>query len=220
MIVADQKPIAEIIQMLDRYDKVLFVGCQTCVAVCMAGGEKETGILASSIRLGRKKAGRTIEIDEAAITRQCEQEFIDTLNIDGYQAILSLGCGVGVNKLSEQFKIPVFPALNTRFMGHVVERGVWAEMCAGCGECVLHRTGGICPVVRCAKSLMNGPCGGYTDEGLCESGTGSPCAWIKIYKRLKELDMLDLMYETPPPKDWSVDRFSGPRTRVCEDIQL
>ncbi len=220
MIVADQKPINEILGMLERYDKVLFVGCQTCVAVCMAGGEKETGVLASLVRLARQKAGQPIEIDEAAIQRQCEEEFIEPLEADGYQAILSLGCGVGVNKLADHFGIPVLPGLNTGFMGHIEEHGVWAETCAGCGDCVLHRTGGICPVVRCAKSLMNGPCGGYTDDGLCESGTGAPCAWIAIYKRLKELGLLESMTETSPPKDWSKDRFSGPRTRVREDVRL
>lgn len=220
MIVANQKPVNEILGMLERYDKVLFVGCQTCVAVCLAGGEKETGVLASLVRLARQRSGRPIEVDETVVQRQCEEEFLAPLNMDGYQAVLSLGCGVGVNKLAEDSDIPILPALDTGFMGHIVEHGVWAETCAGCGECVLDRTGGICPVVRCAKSLMNGPCDGYTEDGLCETGSGDPCAWSMIYDRLKKLDMVDSLRETAPPKDWSKDRFSGPRTRVREDVRL
>ena len=219
MIVANQKPINEILRMLENYDKVLFVGCQTCVAVCMAGGEKETGVLASLVRLARKKAERPIEVDEAVIQRQCENEFIAPLSVDGYQAVLSLGCGVGVNKLAEKFDIPVLPALDTGFMGHVVEHGVWAETCAGCGECVLDRTGGICPVARCAKGLLNGPCEGYTEDGLCETGSGEPCVWLLIYERLKDLDMLESMQSISPAKDWS-RAGGGPRTRIREDVRL
>ncbi|MCX8103459.1 MAG: hypothetical protein N3E42_03335, partial [Candidatus Bipolaricaulota bacterium] len=104
MIVADQKPIEEILQMLEPYRRVLFLGCQTCVAVCMAGGEKEVGLLAAAVRLARKHQGRPIEIAEGAVKRQCDDEFNDpwAKTIEQQEAVLSLACGVGVNKLSER----------------------------------------------------------------------------------------------------------------------
>ncbi|MCM8804091.1 MAG: electron transport complex subunit RsxC [Candidatus Omnitrophica bacterium] len=58
------------------------------------------------------------------------------------------------------------------------------EKCAACGQCYLEKTGGICPVVSCAKSLLNGACGGANKDGKCEINKEIPCAWVEIYKRL------------------------------------
>jgi len=234
MIVADQKPLEEILQMLQPYKKVLFLGCQSCVAVCMAGGEKEVGLLASAVRLARKQQGHQIEIVEGAVKRQCDDEFNEPVGpiIQRQDAVLSLGCGVGVNKLSERFNIPILPALNTRFFGEVERQGVWKEVCAGCGNCILHLTGGICPIARCAKNLLNGPCGGVRADGTCEVAGGStggtaaaskppqPCAWVQIIERLEKLGQLERLTTAMAAKDWSTDRHGGPRWRVREDMLL
>src|SRR5450759_4054286 len=166
MIVAEQKALEQIRDMISRYHRVLVVGCGTCVTVCFAGGEKEVGILASTLRMADKVDGAEREIDEATILRQCEWEYIEALKekAPSYDAILSLGCGVGVQTIAEAFpNMPVLPGLNTTFMGLPVEPGVWAERCAGCGNCVLDQFGGICPIARCSKSLLNGPCGGSSN---------------------------------------------------------
>ncbi|OGF57647.1 MAG: hypothetical protein A2Z21_02725 [Candidatus Fraserbacteria bacterium RBG_16_55_9] len=223
MIVADQKPLEEILQMLASYKRVLVLGCQSCVAVCMAGGEKEVGIMASAIRLARRQQGRDVEIVEGAAKRQCDDEFNEPFagTIEKQEAVLSLACGVGVNKLSERFALPILPALNTRFFGEVERQGVWTEVCAGCGQCILHLTGGICPIARCAKNLLNGPCGGVRDDGTCEVKPDLQCAWILIYNRLQQLNRLDYLAEIMPAKDWSADRAGGgPRKRVREDMML
>lgn len=224
MIVADQKPIEEILQMLEPYRKVLFLGCQTCVAVCMAGGEKEVGLLASAVRLARKQQGRPIDITEGAVKRQCDDEFNEpwAKTIQQQEAVLSLACGVGVNKLSERFDVPILPALNTKFFGEVERQGVWAEVCAGCGNCILHLTGGICPIARCAKNLLNGPCGGVRADGTCEVAHNGPrpCAWVMIYERLGRLNQRKNIERIFAAKDWSSDRHGGPRRRVREDMLL
>jgi len=223
MIVADQKPFDEILRLLAPYKKVLFLGCQSCVAVCMAGGEKEVGLMASAVRLARKQQGLEIEIVEGAAKRQCDDEFNEPFAevIAEQEAVLSLACGVGVNKLSERFALPILPALNTRFFGEVERQGVWREVCAGCGQCILHLTGGICPIARCAKSLLNGPCGGVRDDGTCEVRSDLLCAWVLIFQRLKQLNRLQLITEILPAKDWSADRAGGgPRKRVREDMLL
>ena len=137
MIVAEQKALEEIREMIARYDKVLVVGCGTCVTVCFAGGEKEVGVLSSTLRMADKVEGAVRTVDEATILRQCEWEYIEPLKekASSYDAILSLGCGVGVQTIAEAFPtVPVLPALNTTFMGLPVEPGVWAERCAGCWQ--------------------------------------------------------------------------------------
>lgn len=222
MIVAEQKPLAEIKGLLDGADDVLVVGCGTCVTVCFAGGEKEAGILASSIRMSTKLDGAPKAVTHTTVQRQCEWEYIDPLaeQIGEVDAVLSLGCGIGVQALAERFPgTVILPGLNTSFMGLPTEQGVWEERCAACGECILGLTGGICPIARCAKQLLNGPCGGSQD-GVCEISPDTPCAWQLIYDRLKAQDRLHLIMEIQPPKDWSQSRDGGPRKITRQDLRL
>jgi len=204
MIVAKQKPLEEIRKMAEPYDRVLILGCGTCVAVCFAGGDKEVGVLAASLRLADKISGREQLFSEHTVERQCEWEFLDGIEekVKNADAILSLGCGVGVQAVSERFpEIPVLPGLDTLFMGMPVEEGIWAERCAGCGNCILDKTGGICPIARCPKGLVNGPCGGYRD-GKCEVDPTRDCAWVLIYEQLKKMGRLDELYALQPLKDY------------------
>lgn len=223
MIKVEQKPIDEILDFLESYKSILLVGCNACVAICHAGGEKEVGILASALRMARKKSGQKLEILEDCSTRQCEPEFVDELRekVENVEAVLSIACGVGVQTIVERFPdIPVYPGVNTKFMGETQELGVWVERCQACGNCVLHLTGGICPVARCAKQLLNGPCGGSQD-GNCEISKDIPCVWQQIYDRLKAIGQLHRMEQFIPAKKWGREsRDSGPRTIVREDLKL
>ncbi len=205
MIIAKQKPLEEIREKIANYRKILILGCGTCVAVCFAGGEREVAILASSLRMAEKMSGSEKEFMEYTVERQCEWEFIDGIadKVKEVEAILSLGCGVGVQALAERFpNTPVIPGVNTSFMGMPVEEGIWAERCSGCGDCILDKTAGICPVTRCPKGLLNGPCGGYRN-GKCEVDPSRDCAWVLIYERLKERGELDKLRILQPPKDYS-----------------
>ncbi|NQT13428.1 MAG: methylenetetrahydrofolate reductase C-terminal domain-containing protein [Planctomycetes bacterium] len=206
MIVADRKPIEQIETMIEGMEKVLIVGCGTCVAVCMAGGEKEVELLAAQLRMKGKLDGKTRTIDEITITRQCDNEYLDGLakHIDQYDAVLSLGCGAGVQFLAERYDDKVvLPGLNTLFIGVAEEAGVWSQKCMACSECVLDQTGGICPMTICAKNLLNGPCGG-TDHGKCEVDGEKDCAWTLIYRKLEKLGRLEDFEKIQPPKDYSV----------------
>ena len=69
MIVASPKPITELKQLIDRHKKVLFVGCGTCVTVCLAGGEREVGIAAYATRMARKLAGQPVELNQITTLR-------------------------------------------------------------------------------------------------------------------------------------------------------
>jgi ferredoxin len=222
MIVAEQKPLEEIKGLIGEAHKVLVVGCGTCVTVCFAGGEKEAGILATSLRMTSRIDGEAKEVEHVTVQRQCEWEYIDPLReqIEDVDLVLSLGCGIGVQALAERYpKSIVVPGLNTTFMGMPTEQGVWEERCAACGQCLLGLTGGICPIARCAKQLLNGPCGG-SQGGKCEINKDVDCAWNLIYDRLKAQGRLHLLMEIQPPKDWSTSRDGGPRRITREDLRL
>ncbi|MCL6638641.1 MAG: methylenetetrahydrofolate reductase C-terminal domain-containing protein [Firmicutes bacterium] len=222
MIIAEQKPLEEIAGFIEKCKKVLFVGCGGCVTVCLSGGEKETEILASAIRIKRRLEGNPIETVTYTATRQCDPEYIEALEnmVKDVDAVVSLACGVGPQYLAERYRDKyIVPAMNTKFVGGSKEHGVWEERCGLCGECILHLTGGICPIIRCSKSILNGPCGG-SQYGKCEISKEVDCAWQLIYDRLKALGRLDMLKEVIPPKDWSKSRDGGPRKMTREDVMI
>lgn len=204
MIVATRKPFAEIKDLVSGHRKILIVGCGTCVAVCLAGGETEVAILASQLRMALGLGGRQVQIDEATIERQCDREFLVDLSekkdVAGYDVIISMACGAGVQLLSDVYdRKLVVPALNTGFIGVAEGPGMWTERCRSCGNCVLGETGGICPITMCAKGLLNGPCSG-TRHSKCEVNPEMDCAWAKIYDRLAARGDLDCLSKVLPPR--------------------
>lgn len=220
MITAEQKPIQEIAKYIEPYSRILLVGCNECVTVCAAGGRKEVGLLASTLHLNSLKQGKTLEIKEITLERQCDPEYVEELSryIDDADAVVSMACGCGVQTIAGRYKeTHVYPAVNTKFMGASVSQGVWAERCQGCGDCMLGITGGICPVARCSKSLLNGPCGG-TSNGKCEISPDVDCAWRLIWERLVALGLQDRYEELIEAKDWRPAGGGGPRKIIREDL--
>lgn len=219
MITAEQKPMDEIREMIAPYKKILTVGCASCVAECAAGGEKETGALASALRMACKMEGDEKVIHEKTLDRQCVKEFVIQLDdiIKDYDAVLSLGCGAGVQAVAEMYyEVPVIPALNTEFLGETRDQGLWVENCLGCGDCMLYFFGGVCPLARCSKQLLNGPCGG-SQGGKCEVDPDVPCAWQAIIDKLSSFNALERLERIYPPKDWSKKHGGGPRKIIRED---
>ena len=222
MIVAEQKQLQEIKTLIGSAEKVLVVGCGTCVTVCFAGGSREAAIVSSSLRMASKLNGNAKQITDVTVQRQCEWEYLDQIaeQILDVDVVLSLGCGIGVQAIAERFpKVWVVPGLNTTFLGLPTEQGIWSERCAACGDCILGLTGGICPIARCSKSLLNGPCGG-SEDGHCEINAEVDCAWQLIYDRLTSMGKLDVLLEIQPPKNWRTSRDGGPRKIVREDLRL
>jgi len=222
MIIAEQKPLDELKALLGDAQKVAVVGCGTCVTVCFAGGAREAAIVSASLRMASRLDGAPKEVSDVVVQRQCEWEYLDEIAEQVAEAdiVLSLGCGIGVQAMVEHFpKAWVVPGLNTSFLGLPTEQGVWAERCAACGDCILGITGGICPIARCSKSLLNGPCGG-SEAGHCEIDPDIPCAWQLIYDRLSSMGKLDVLLELQPPKNWRTSRDGGPRKIVRQDLRL
>ena len=222
MIVAERKPLAELVEMIKDFDRVLLLACKGCVTVCSTGGEREAEILAPLLRMGCKKQGKEVEIVEGSLVRQCDREYIDAIDQwEGqYDAIMSMACGVGVNFIANLRPMArVFPAVNTTFFGGSADQGIWTEQCAGCGNCVLHLTGGLCPIARCAKSLFNGPCGG-SQGGRCEIHQDVPCIWAAIHDRLERLGCKDTLLQVAPIRDWTTAGHGGPRKIVRDDLTV
>ena len=230
MIIAERKSLDEIKGLVGEAGQVLVVGCGTCVTVCFAGGAREAAITAASLRMASRlddvssgsPSGKSPAVRDVTVQRQCEWEYLDAIaqDVAAADVVLSLGCGIGVQALVEHFpKAWVVPGLNTSFLGLPTEQGIWAERCAACGDCLLGLTGGICPIARCSKSLLNGPCGG-SEAGHCEIDPEVDCAWQLIYDRLSSMDRLDVLLELQPPKNWRTSRDGGPRKIVRDDLRL
>ncbi len=220
MIIADRKPLEEILNMVQPYDNIMLVGCKGCVTVCNSGGLKEVQVLASTLRIARKKEGKPLQVEERMLERQCDPEYVEQLRdtYDQFDAVLSMACGVGPQFLSEAYPSQrFFPTVNTRFMGGAVQHGIWEERCAGCGTCIIHFFDGMCPIARCSKSLQHGPCGGSAN-GVCEVSKDIVCIWDSIVKKKTEQGRLDDLRKYWAAKDWRTSRDGGPRRSIREEL--
>ena len=204
MIVTTQKPLEEILDFIAPYTNILIAGCDGCTQPPRGLREAET--LRQLLELSGKLRGLNFKFKVISMTKQCDSHLAASelkTQIDNAEAVLILGCGVGVQTIAELFPVlSVFPAQNTLFIG-AEEREVstmW-ERCSVCGDCVLDQTGGICPLTRCTKGLLNGPCGG-TNNGKCEVDPEKDCAWTLIYQRLEKQGKLDLMRQYYPPRNF------------------
>jgi hypothetical protein len=223
MVVGERKSLSEIKDMVRPYGKILVAGCDTCTAECLSGGRKQVAELAAALDMAFRLEGREVEVLEVSVDRQCIHEFLlDVIDRAGEaEAVVSIACGAGVQSLAERLpEKPVYPGLNTTFIGETASDGLWQERCRGCGDCLLGITGGLCPVTRCAKGLLNGPCGG-SQGGLCEVSMvlkcDVPCIWQLIYDRLGKLGELERLTHYSPPKDWRPGGGLGPRQMVRRD---
>ncbi len=222
MIIGEWKPVSELVQRLSGRRKILVAGCATCVAECAAGGEREVETLAPLLRMGLKKKGQDVEIATHTLERQCEWEFVEELEgmLGGVDAVLSLACGIGVQAVAERFQdVPVYPGVNTTALAIREEPGLWTARCAACGDCVLGETFGLCPIARCAKSLLNGPCGGTRVGGKCEVNQENDCVWCMIYERAKARGEVDTLIEVKRSKGWSSSSHGGPKRMLREDLR-
>jgi hypothetical protein len=222
VIFAEWKPFDELIDKLKIHKKVLLAGCATCVAECAAGGEKEVETLAPLLRMALKKQGHSIEIATATLERQCEWEFVEQLaeKAGEVDAIMSIACGIGVQALAERFDpIAVYPGVNTSALTIREEAGLWGARCAACGDCVLGETFGYCPIARCAKSLLNGPCGGTRKNGKCEVNEDVDCVWKLIVERADQRGQLESLSKLKKAKNWSNSGHGGPKRVIREDLR-
>ncbi|MFC2063200.1 methylenetetrahydrofolate reductase C-terminal domain-containing protein [Chloroflexota bacterium] len=206
------KPLDEVTQYLEKCQGVYIIGCGTCATLCHTGGKTEVLEMKKRLEEAGKRITGWMVIPTACdeLTREAISENINDINIADCLLMMTCAFGVQTVNLYMSPPKPVYPALNTLFVGREESPGHFTEICGQCGDCILALTAGICPVVRCAKGLLNGPCGGSV-EGKCEVSLDIPCGWQIIIERLEALGQLDKLEEIVPPRDWSTSNSGGPR---------
>ena len=205
MIVTQRKLLEEILNILKDQNKVFLVGCGECSTTCHTGGEKEVLEMKQFLEAQGKKVTGWVIPNAPCIAAQTRTAFAQNMPaLKDTQAILVMSCGLGVQSVKEndRLKLEVFPALNSMFGTLMDSKGSFYEVCSNCGDCVLDKTGCICPITRCSKGLLNGPCGGVI-KGKCEVDRDRDCAWVLIYKELERKGQLDKMKALSAPKDYS-----------------
>lgn len=201
MIITQKKPIEELLAMLAGVKKVAIVGCGNCASACQTGGEKEIEEMKTILQSQGMEVVATVLPEECCHKMLVKKE-TKILRDCGAEAIVGMACGDGVQTVADNIPLPIYPANNTLFLGQIERVGIFHEYCRMCGDCVLGSTGGICPITQCAKSLVNGPCGGQKN-GKCEVNPENDCAWIRIYQRLVELGQEDKLLQTRPDKGYA-----------------
>lgn len=205
MIITKQKDFKEVLKYLAGENKIFLIGCGECSTTCKTGGETEVKQIKKALEKEGKVATGYCIPDAPCIAAKVKLEFAKNRKaIESSDAILVLACGLGIQSVKENLRVerPVHVGCDTLFMGAIDSAGIFLERCSACGDCVLELTGMICPITRCPKSLLNGPCGGQ-DKGKCEVDKNRDCAWILIYNQLKKENRLHLLKEGRPPKDHS-----------------
>jgi ferredoxin len=211
-MITARKPAEEIMKYLEKCGSVYIIGCGTCATLCHTGGKPEVIDLRKKLEDSGKKVTGWMVIPTACDPLTADALREEAGNIAAADCILAMTCAIGVQNIGLHLKEtrPLYPGLNTMFLGTEDKPGHFIEVCLQCGQCVLGRTAAVCPLVRCAKSLLNGPCGG-SSGGKCEISKDVPCAWQLIYDRLSETGRLDDLERIEPVKDWSVSLSGGPR---------
>ena len=201
MIITQKKPIEELLGMLEGVTKVAIVGCGNCAAACQTGGEPEVMAMKELLEQNGKEVVATVVPGECCHKLLVKKD-TKVLRDSGAEAVVGMACGDGVQTVADNIQLPIYPANNTMFLGQVERVGMFNEYCRMCGDCVLGSTGGICPITHCAKSLVNGPCGG-AKNGKCEVDPNNDCAWIKIYNRLVAIGQEDKLGQTRKDKGYA-----------------
>ena len=220
MIVTTQKPLDEVLGFITPYTKVLIAGCDGCTQP--PRGLREAKTLSQLLELAGKLKHKGFNFTVTTVAKQCDNYLAASIlkpHTDNVEAVLSLACGIGIQTLAGVFpEISIFPAQNTHFMGaEEREASILEERCAGCGTCIIHYFDGMCPIARCSKSLLNGPCGGSAN-GKCEISKNVDCIWDMIVRKKMDEGRLDELMRFRPAKDWTSARDGGPRESVREEL--
>ena len=212
MIVTRKKDRERLLENVKDYGSFFLLGCAECATLCGTGGEEQLAEMKALLEAHGKKVQGTFAAKagcQVLGTRLELKPFKDA--IAASDCIIVMSCGAGTQSAVELFgDKAVYPANDSLFLGNMTRMQAFDERCSLCGECILDRTGGICPVTACPKGILNGPCGG-TRDGRCEIDPDIECAWVRIYNRMEKINRLEqFRSSTIGPKDWSAS--AKPRT--------
>ena len=204
MLITKQKSREDILRILEGKNKVFVVGCGDCAATCRTGGEDEVRQMADFLKISGKEVTGYVVPDATCVSAQAKIAYAQNKEaLKKSDAVLVFACGSGVQciKENDRYDLAVYPGCDSLFAALIDQEGSFKEVCSTCGDCILDLTEGICPVTRCAKGLLNGPCGGQ-NKGKCEVDRNKDCAWVMIYKRLKSKNKADQLKKRLPAKNF------------------
>ena len=203
MIITKQKKLDELLKSVGK-GPVFIVGCNECATLCHTGGEEEVLTMIDVFERKQVRVSGWVVLEPACHLnndKRLLRPFKEELSKS--KKILVLACGNGVQTITEIFDDKdIISGTDTLFLGEIKRVNEFDKRCNICGECLLDLFGGLCPVSRCPKSMLNGPCGG-AKGGKCEINPDMNCVWDQIYNRLKQSGKLHLLEEIQKPKDWS-----------------
>ncbi len=186
MIITKQKELDKILEKLKNRKNIFIVGCAACATKCATGGEDQVQALSVEMSKHGLAILGSMVLDTPCDIRVVKKDLARDDKAQKAESLVLLTCGAGVQAISSVLEDKeLVPALDTMFLGTIERLGNFHQFCSLCGDCIIDETGGICPVTRCAKSLVNGPCGGAL-KGKCEVNSENDCAWITIYDKLKK----------------------------------
>ena len=196
----------ELTQLLEGKDNLFVVACNKCFKEFVTTEEPEVSAFeALAAEQGKTVTGHA-KIDFLCNKIQTGKALCDAIP-KGTEHIVVIACGLGVQTIAALEDLPVYTATNSlNYTGHH-GMALTKKACDACAQCYLGITGGICPVVDCSKSLLNGQCGGAKD-GKCEVSPDKDCAWEKIQQRLAAQGRLgELTAEPVQVRDYSKINF-------------
>ncbi len=209
MIITKSKPFEEVLKELEGESKIFIVGCGSCATTCETGGEEQVAEMKKRLEEEGKTVTGTTVYEEVCHELNTKRKFRENKEaVEAAEGFLVMCCGAGCQSVREATEKAVHPACDTVFLGNILRLGNFEEKCSLCGECVLEDFGAICPVTRCHKGILNGPCGG-TDNGKCETDREKDCAWTLIYKQLEKEGKLDRFSRIYGPKNWQANMKPG-----------
>ena len=183
------KSESEIIPLFEHKDNLFVVACNKCFKEFTSVDEPECGQF-EKIAIGQgKKITGCMNVDFPC-NKPMTQKKLESAVPPGTENVAVISCGLGIQTIGELVDLPVYAASDS-FSRKDGRHGMalTETRCEACGQCYLNLTGGICPIVDCSKSLVNGQCGGSKDF-KCEVSRDKDCAWDKIHERLSAQNRL------------------------------
>ena len=200
------KEIDELAPFLAETDKIFVVACNKCFKEFETVDEPDCGEFVKLAEAQGKTVTGSVQVDFLCNKTQTEKKLKDLIP-EGTKSVFVVSCGLGVQTIASMVDLPVYAAANSlNYRGHH-GMALTKKSCDACAQCYLNMTGGVCPIVDCAKSLVNGQCGG-AKNGKCEVDPNKDCAWEKINKRLSQQGRLGELKSQPVQlRDYSKINF-------------
>ncbi len=200
------KKTDELESLLADKDNLFVIACNKCFKEFETVDEPDCGEFEKlAAGLGKTITG-SAKVDFLCNKHHTEQKLPDMIP-EGTENVIVISCGLGIQTVADLAGKPVYAASNSlNYTGHH-GMALTKKSCDACAQCYLNITGGICPIVDCSKSLVNGQCGGAKD-GKCEVDGNKDCAWEKIYRRLEKQGRLEEFLNQPIQiRDYSKTNF-------------